>query len=488
MQSARSHRERQTKIVATLGPASSTKPAIRKLFDSGADVFRLNFSHGTHDDHRQRCRLIREIEQDVGRPIAILGDLQGPKLRIGTFAKGPVELQAGQGFRLDLDPAPGDNSRVSLPHTEIFAAIGPDSELLLDDGKVKLKVVKSGPDFVETQVMTGHMLSDRKGVNVPDVVLPLSPLTEKDKRDLDVALEMGVDWIALSFVQRPEDVAEARKLIGKRAAVLAKLEKPSAVRNLLPILELADGVMVARGDLGVEMPPENVPRTQKLILREARRCGKPVIVATQMLESMITNATPTRAEASDVATAVYDGADAIMLSAESASGQYPAEAVAMMDRIARHTQDDPAYHAGIAAQHPDLQHTAADAITAAARQVAQTIEAAAIVTYTTSGSTTLRAARERPDVPILCLTSKIETARRLVLSFGVHSVHTSDVATFSEMVQKAVQIARRDGIAHVGQRVVITAGVPFGMPGNTNVLRIAWIEEPNDPRQLSFAG
>jgi pyruvate kinase len=480
------HRERQTKIVATLGPASSSKDMILALFEAGADVFRLNFSHGTHADHRERMRLIRDIEQESGRPIAVLADLQGPKLRIGTFAQGPIVLRAGQNFRLDLKAEAGDNTRVHLPHPEIFAAIKPDSELLLDDGKVKLRIVKSGPDFAETVVMTGHGLSDRKGVNVPDVMLPLSPLTPKDRLDLDVALAMGVDWIALSFVQRPEDVAEAKHVIGGRAAILAKLEKPSAVKNLLPILELADGVMVARGDLGVEMPPENVPRAQKLIVREARRIGKPVIVATQMLESMITNATPTRAEASDVATAVYDGADAIMLSAESASGQYPVEAVRMMDRIARHTQEDPAYRAGIAAHHPDLQHTAADAITAAAKQVTETIEAAAIVTYTTSGSTTLRAARERPDVPIIGLTSKLETARRLTLSFGVHSVYTADVSNFSEMVQKAVQVALRDGIATIGQRIIITAGVPFGTPGNTNVLRIAWIEEQTDPRQLSL--
>jgi pyruvate kinase len=482
-------RARRTKIVATLGPASSTKPMIRALFDAGADVFRLNFSHGTHQDHAARMAIIREIEHETNRPITVLGDLQGPKLRLGTFTRGPIELTLGQSFRLDLEAKPGDSTRAQLPHPEIFAAIGPDSELLLDDGKVKLRVIKSGPDFAETTVMAGHALSDRKGVNVPNVVLPLSPLTTKDRIDLEAALHMGVDWIALSFVQRPEDITEARKLIGDRAAVLAKLEKPSAVQmqNLLAILDLADGVMVARGDLGVEMPPENVPRMQKLIVREARRVGKPVIVATQMLESMITNATPTRAEASDVATAVYDGADAIMLSAESASGQYPVEAVKMMDRIASHTQEDPAYHAGIAAQHPDLQHTAADAITAAARQVAETIEAVAIITYTTSGSTTLRAARERAEVPIMCLTSKVETARRLTLSFGVHAVVTADVTTLSEMVKKAVQYALHDGVAKLGERVVITAGVPFGKPGNTNVLRIAWIEEQEDPRQLSLA-
>lgn len=472
------HRERQTKIVATLGPASSTKEMIRKLFEVGADVFRLNFSHGSHDDHRARYNLIREIEKEVGRPIAILADLQGPKLRLGTFAGGPIDLTVGQSLRLDLDPTPGDGKRVNLPHPEIFAAISPETDLLLDDGKVRLRIVKCGTDFADTVVVAGTKLSDRKGVNVPHAVLQLSPLTKKDRADLEVALELGVDWVALSFVQRPEDIEEAKKLVKGRAAVLAKLEKPSAVQNLLPILQLSDGVMVARGDLGVEMPPEDVPRIQKQIVREARRIGKPVIVATQMLESMITAPTPTRAEASDVATAVYDGADAIMLSAESASGQFPVEAVTMMDRIARHTQGDPTYQTGIDALHPDLQHTSADAITSAARQVADTIQAAAIVTYTTSGSTTLRAVRERPQVPVMCLTSKLETARRLVLSFGVHAVHTADVTNFAEMVQKAVQIAKTDGIAKSGQHVIITAGVPFGTPGNTNVLRIAGIDEP----------
>ncbi|MDX2027492.1 MAG: pyruvate kinase [Alphaproteobacteria bacterium] len=481
-----SHRQRQTKIVATLGPASSTREIIRALVDAGADVFRLNFSHGKIDEHRARLALIREVEQAIGRPIGVLADLQGPKLRIGTFGKGPITLEAGQDFRIDLDPAPGDAKRVSLPHPEIFAALEKDTEILLDDGKVRLRVKKRGKDFADTIVIAGRKLSDRKGINVPNAVLPLSPLTSKDKTDLEAALAMGVDWVALSFVQRPEDIEEARKLVGNRAALLAKIEKPAAVKNLLPILEQADGVMVARGDLGVEMPPEDVPRTQKLIVREARRIGKPVIVATQMLESMISSPTPTRAEASDVAAAVYEGTDAIMLSAESASGQYPVEAVAMMDRIARHTQHDPDYQKGLVVQHPDLEATAADAITAAARQVAQTIEAAAIVTYTTSGSTTLRAARERPDVPVLCLTSKLETARRLTLSFGVHAVHTADVASFNEMVHKAAQIAKRDGLARSGQRVVITAGVPFGMPGNTNVLRIARVDDENDPRQLSL--
>ncbi|MDX9690108.1 MAG: pyruvate kinase [Proteobacteria bacterium] len=470
------HRYRQTKIVATLGPASSTKDQIRSLFDTGVDVFRLNFSHGSAEDHRARMRAIREIEAEVGRPIAVLADLQGPKLRLGTFRDDEITLQVGQRLRLDRNPEAGDETRVCLPHPEIFEAIRPGSELLLDDGKVRLRVEDCGQDFALTVVEAGTKLSNRKGVNVPNVVLPLSPLTEKDRADLAVALEIGADWIALSFVQRPEDVIEAKRLVDGRAAVLAKLEKPSAIKALIPILEHADGVMVARGDLGVEMPPENVPRTQKRILREARRIGKPVIVATQMLESMISSPTPTRAEASDVATAVYDGADAVMLSAETASGNFPIQAVAIMDRILIHTQEDMAEYGGILADRPILQHTSADAITAAARQVAETIEAKVIITYTTSGSTTLRAARERPQVVIMGLTPNLKTARRLALSYGVHPVHTKDAESFKDMVQKAVRLAREAGLATVGDKLVITAGVPFGTPGSTNILRIAQIE------------
>lgn len=470
-------RARPTKIVATLGPATTTLEQIRQVFHAGADVFRFNFSHGSHDDHRSRMEAVRVLEKEIGRPIAVLADLQGPKLRVGAFANGAIDLKPGQRLNFDRDPAPGTDKRVCLPHPEIFAALVPSSELLCDDGKVRLKVLKVTSEIIETEVLAGTRLSDRKGVNVPNVILPLSALTEKDRRDLDAALAMGADWIALSFVQRPEDILEARKLIGGRAALLAKLEKPSAMRNLERIVEVADGVMVARGDLGVELPPEDVPSLQKQVVREARRHGKPVIVATQMLESMITAPTPTRAEASDVATAIYDGADAIMLSAETASGQYPVEAVSMMDRIARRVHGDPHYRSLLRAQHPDHEHTAADAVTAAARLVVETINAAAIVTYTTSGSTTIRAARERPHVPILCLTSNLQTARRVVLSFGVHAVHTDDVHDFAEMVQKASLLALRDRIADVGERLVITAGVPFGTPGNTNTLRIAWVEK-----------
>ncbi len=475
-ESTRVKRDRKTKIVATLGPASTDAEIIRKLFIGGVDVFRLNFSHGRQEDHAARLKIIRSLETEFGRSIAAMADLQGPKLRIGTFADGPIELEPGQAFRLDMEDKPGDTKRVQLPHPEVFSALTGGQHLLLDDGKVKLRVEACGSDFAETTVVSGVRLSERKGLNVPEAVLPLSALTPKDRDDLRYALDIGVDWVALSFVQRPDDVAEARRLIGGRAQLVVKMEKPSAIHHLDELIEMTDAMMVARGDLGVEMPAEDVPSLQKRIVRHCRRAGKPVIVATQMLESMIGAPTPTRAEASDVATAVFDGADAVMLSAETAAGEYPEEAVTMMDRIAQRVEHDPLYRTILDAVHYDPENTAADAITAAARQVAHTIDAAGIVTYTTSGSTTLRAARERPEVPILCLTSSLATARRLALCWGVHTVHTEDVNDFQEMVGKACTLALRDGLASHGDRLVVTAGVPFGTPGNTNVLRIAWVD------------
>jgi pyruvate kinase len=469
-------RRRHAKIIATLGPASADHAIIARLFVAGVDVFRLNFSHGSHDDHRARLEMIRQIEAESGRPIAIMGDMQGPKLRIGTFKDGPITLQPGDRFRLDLDKAPGDQKRAPLPHPEILQALEAGTDLLLDDGKLRLRVLTADPAFAETEVITGGPLSERKGVNVPNVVVPLSALTEKDRRDLDYALQIGVDWIALSFVQTPDDVAEARKLIAGRAGVLVKLEKPAAIDRLEEIVELADAVMVARGDLGVEMPPEDVPGIQKRIVRTCRTAGKPVVVATQMLDSMVNAPSPTRAEASDVATAVYDGADAVMLSAETAAGKYPLESVEMMNRIIRRTEGDQQYRMLMQAAHPTPDRTAADAITAAAAQVAETINAKCIVTYTTSGSTTLRAARERPPVPIICLTSSLQTARRLAIVWGVHCDHTEDVENFTDMVNKACSMAVKDDFAAVGDRLVVTAGVPFGTPGATNVLRIAWVE------------
>ena len=468
-------RFRNAKIVATLGPASATPEVIRRLFEAGADVFRLNFSHGTHEEHHQRIAIIRALEQETGRPIGILTDLQGPKLRVGEMSSGGVELVPGAHLRLDLDPAPGDARRVPLPHPEVFAAIEPGTDLLVNDGKLRLRVLAAGRDFADTEVIVGGPLTDHKGVNVPDATLPISALGDKDREDLRFALDEKVDYIGLSFIQRPEDVAEARRLIAGRAAVMSKLEKPNAIQHLDEIVTLSDAVMVARGDLGVELPPEDVPSLQKQIVRLCRHYGKPVVVATQMLESMISAPSPTRAEASDVATAVYDGADAVMLSAETAAGKYPVEAVTMMDRIVARVERDPFYRTLRDAEHQDPEATGADAITAAARHVARTVSAATIVTYTTSGSTALRAARERPDAPILCLTERAQAARRLAVAWGVQCVISPDVQDFNDMVDKACRIARENGFAGTGQRLVITAGVPFGTPGATNILRIAWI-------------
>lgn len=468
-------RSRNAKIIATLGPVSSTRARIEQLFKAGADVFRLNFSHGTHEDHKERYDAIRDVEKETGRPIGIMLDLQGPKLRLGTFRDGSALLGAGRPFRLDLDKTPGDVTRAPLPHPEIFEVLKPGMMLLLDDGKMRLKIHKCGKDFAETEVLVDGVLSDRKGVNVPDAVLPLSALTEKDMADLKFGLSIGVDWVALSFVQKADDIREARKIIGKKASIIAKLEKPSAIDDLDEIMELTDAVMVARGDLGVELPPEDVPILQKRIITMARQKGKPVIVATQMLDSMVSAPAPTRAEASDVATAIYDGSDAVMLSAETAAGDYPIETVEIMDRIIRRVEGDPLYHTYRQDDRIDPEATDADAISAAARQVAQTIGAVAIVTYTTTGSTTYRVARERPEITILGLTPKIETARKLALVWGVHSAVSPDAANFAEMVKGARKVAKAEKIAMRGDSVVVTAGVPFGTPGATNILRIATI-------------
>ncbi|GAB0118227.1 pyruvate kinase [Acidisoma sp. 7E03] len=471
--SQRLRRRRRTKIIATLGPASSTTEVITRLFQTGADVFRLNFSHGSHDDHAARIASIREVEKRFDRPIGILADVQGPKLRVGRFAGGKVHLQTGQAFRLDLNPTPGDARRVNLPHPEIIAAAAINSHLLLDDGKLRLRVTHKRDDHLETEVIFGGPLSDRKGVNVPDVVLPIPALTEKDRLDLDFALNAGVDYIGLSFVQRPEDVIEARDIAAGRAWIMVKMEKPQALDNLDEIIRLADAVMVARGDLGVELPPEEVPLAQKRIVRTARQMGKPVVVATQMLESMITAPAPTRAEASDVATAVFDGADAVMLSAESAAGQYPIEAVNMMDRIVARVEQDGGWRQITDASRPEPEDSAADAIAAAARQVAHTIQAPAIAAFTDSGRTALRVARERPDCPILGLTPRAETARRLAVVWGVHAVVAKDVDSFPDATDEARDEARKENMAQPGENIVVTAGVPFRQSGGTNMVHVA---------------
>ncbi len=483
-------RLRRVKIVATLGPASENRKTITELFKAGADVFRINMSHASHDGMRETVRMIRAIEEEYRRPIGILCDLQGPKLRIGEFANGSVELQRGASFTLDLDPKPGDSRRVHLPHPEILRALAPGHTVLIDDGKVRLHISEASPERAVAIVDVAGKISNRKGVNLPDTEIPVSAMTEKDRSDLDAALNEGVDWIGLSFVQRPEDIAEARKIARGRALIMTKIEKPQAIARLDEIMEISDALMVARGDLGVELPLEKVPGLQKRITRTARRLGKPVVVATQMLESMITSPVPTRAEVSDVATAVFEGADAVMLSAESAAGHYPIEAVATMNRIAEEVESDGVYRNIINAQRGVPEATGADAIAVAARDVAETLDLKAIVAWTASGSTAFRIARERPQPPVLALTPNRNTARRLCAVWGVHPVVTKDANDVDDMAKRACKFAHREGFAQTGDRIIIVAGVPFGTPGATNMVRIAFIDPTawQKPAEVSQSG
>ena len=466
-------RLRNVKIVATLGPASSDYETIRALFEAGADVFRLNMSHGDHSEIGARHAIIRQIEEDLGRPIAILADLQGPKLRVGTFKNDEAMLEIGQSFRLDLDEAEGDETRVHLPHEEIFKALEPGAHLLVNDGKIRLQVDDCGEDYANCTVTVGGMISNRKGVNVPDVVLPLAALSEKDRRDLEFVCELGVDWLALSFVQRPEDVTEARELAKGRAAVLSKIEKPAAVTAFESILAVSDGIMVARGDLGVELPVQCVPPIQKRLIRKCRAVAKPVIVATQMLESMIESPMPTRAEVSDVAAAIYEGTDAVMLSAESAAGQYPIEAVTTMNAVAIEVENDPTYREVIEASRGGKKETVADGIVSAAREIAETTDIKCICCFSQSGTTASLVARERPRVPIIAMTHMTSTLRRLVLTWGLHCVMTGELERFKMAVVNAARAAREEGFADESDQIVVTAGVPFNVPGSTNILRVA---------------
>lgn len=467
-------RHRRVKILATLGPASESAEVVEQLFLAGADVFRINMSHSTHDSMRRRVEMIREIEKRHHRAIGILVDLQGPKLRVGEFRDGGVDLAKGALFAFDSEVEPGDGARVRLPHPEILRALEPGHTILIDDGKVRLHVIETQPGRALAQVDVPGRVSNRKGVSLPDTVIPVSAMTDKDRSDLEAALSTGVDWIAVSFVQRPEDIAEVKKIARGRAGVLAKIEKPQAIARLDEIMEISDALMVARGDLGVEMPVEKVPGLQKRITRLGRRFGKPVVVATQMLESMITSPVPTRAEVSDVATAVFEGADAVMLSAESASGQYPVEAVATMNRIAVETENDVNYRPIINSQRSEPESTGADAIAEAARNVAETLDLKAICAWTSSGSTALRIARERPKPPVLALTPKRDTARRLTLVWGVHPVVTKDASDIEDMARRAGKFANRATFSKEGDRIVVVAGLPFGTPGATNMLRISF--------------
>jgi pyruvate kinase len=470
-------RMRRVKIIATLGPASQDIKVIEELVRAGADVFRINMSHASHDLMRETVRKIREVEKTLSHPIGILVDLQGPKLRVGQFETGSIQLTGGQTFTLDSSDVKGTTERVYLPHPEIIQSVSVGDRLLLDDGKLQLKAIKVGGGAIVTQVIYGGKLSDKKGVSLPDTLLPMGALTEKDHADLLAGLAADADWIALSFVQRPEDIIEVRKIVQGRAGVMAKIEKPQAVERLEEIIKLCDAFMIARGDLGVEMPLEQVPGLQKRMIRVARRYGKPVVVATQMLESMITSPVPTRAEVSDVSIAVFEGADAVMLSAESASGQYPIEAVTMMNKVAMAVETDVNYRGIIRAQATEPEATAADAISAATRQVAETLDLAAIVTYTSSGSTGIRAARERPSKPILALSPIERTARRLSVVWGIQCFLTDDAQSLDDMVDRACIIAFQEGYARPGDRIAITAGIPLGTPGATNMLRIAFVRQ-----------
>lgn len=474
-------RNRRVKIVATLGPASSSPEMISKLFEAGVDVFRINMSHSSFDGVRKLHGAVRAAEANFGRPIGILCDLQGPKFRVGEVEGGRMTLTEGATFRFDTTETSGSVDRVFLPHPQIFEAVEPGHTLLLDDGKIRMQVIDKTATTIDAKVLVAGALASRKGISLPDTLLPIGPLTEKDKKDLDFALRLGVDWVALSFVQRGEDVQLARQLVGQGAALMAKIEKPSAIADLDGIIAASDGLMVARGDLGVEMPVERVPGLQKQITRTARDAGKPVVVATQMLESMISSPVPTRAEVSDVATAVFDGADAIMLSAESAVGQFPIEAIRMMDRIAFQVENDPSYDVLVHATRTPPQATGADAIAAAAHAVADTMRLSTIICYTATGSTALRVARERPNLPVMGLSPVVATGRRLALAWGVHCVLTSDPENQADMVRKACRIALEENFAKAGEGVIIIAGVPLGSPGTTNMIRIAFLDAQGAP-------
>ena len=465
-------RGRKVKILATVGPASKDPDVLRRLIQAGADAFRVNMSHGDQQTHAETIAAIRALEKEFHRPIAILADLQGPKLRVGTFKGGEARIAHGARFTLDRDTAPGDETRVELPHAELFGVLGKGQRLLINDGKIRLRVESASEHEIVTTAEIGGIISDRKGVNVPDAEVPIPALTEKDRADLAFALEHGADWIALSFVQRPDDLEEARRLMHGRGSLCAKIEKPSAIRRLDELLPLCDAVMVARGDLGVELKPEEVPPLQKRIVYAARSVGKPVIVATQMLESMIESPAPTRAEVSDVANAVYDGADAVMLSAETAAGMWPEEAVSMMDRIAAQVENDESYAGRVHFHETIPDRTVADALSHSCMTIAGNLPIAAVVVFTDSGSTARRVARERPQTPLMVLTPSTKTARKVALLWGAHAVTTRDIGSFEEMVGKGKRMALRHGFGEAGSKLIIVAGVPFGVPGATNLLHV----------------
>lgn len=473
-------RQRNAKIIATLGPASSSPEMIEALFEAGVDVFRLNLSHGTHEEHLRSIQIIRSIETRHQRPIGILLDLQGPKFRVGALDEEKIYLEEGKTYAFDLNPQAGTQDRIPFPHPEVYAALKPGMQLLLDDGRLVLEVVHVTAHCIEAIVEIGGVLLSHKGVNIPEISLPVSSLTEKDLKDLSFGLENGVDWIALSFVQRLEDIIEARTLIQKQAKIITKIEKPQALELLEEIITISDGIMIARGDLGVELSLEEIPCIQKRIINACRKVGKPVVVATQMLDSMVHNPAPTRAEASDVATAVYEGADAVMLSTESALGAYPIESTLMMNKIIQRVEGDPLYHQNKTKTFP--APVIADAIMSAVRQITNVIPISAIVAFTDSGLTALMAARERPKSSILTLTTSLTTARHLSLVWGIYAVIAEPLTNTEQMVRDGTMAAISHNFACYGDTIIITAGVPFGVPGTTNMIRVSRVEPPDAKR------
>ncbi len=467
--------DRKAKIVATIGPASQDELVLEKMLIAGLDVARLNFSHGTHETHAARTSVLRAAAKRLNHPLAILQDLQGPKIRVGALAA-PVTLTAGQTVILFSEshrPPPTTHLQESIPvdFPELFGAVQTGDRILLDDGRLVLRVqaagaapsMSSGPDSVNAEVITGGELSSHKGINLPGVRLDIPAFTAKDADDLEFGLSLGVDAVALSFVQTADDVQVVREIVkagGKNSPLLiAKLERPAALENLAEILNMVDGVMVARGDLGVEMLPEDVPGAQKRIIQEANRAGKIVITATQMLESMIHAPLPTRAEASDVANAVYDGTDAVMLSAETAAGEYPVESIAMMDRIVRRAEADAEkWGRGQAMETGD--HDDALAIARAARELAHDRDVEAIAVFTRTGRTAVLMSKERPCVPVLAFTPVEETYRRMALAWGVTPYRVPFADTVEAMIGHVEASLRESGLVRPGGQVVLVSGFP----------------------------
>ena len=466
---------RKTKILATIGPSSEKITKIEKLISSGVDAFRINCSHTTESQFESYIKNIRKVEKKLKKPIGILIDLQGPKLRIGEIENN-IPLKRGQKLLFINSKKSSKSNEVPLPEEKVFKSIKVNHPIFIDDGKIKLKVLKVYKNIIETKVLLEGVLKSKKGINLPETVLKNSALTSKDKKNVKKGIELGVDWIALSFIQSPEDIKDLRKICKKNVSIMAKIEKPTALNHINKITELADGLMIARGDLGVELPIQDVPSWQKRIIREARMQGKPVVVSTQMLESMITSKTPTRAEVSDVATAVFEGSDAVMLSAESAIGDNPELAVKMMDKIAHSVEKNPNYSSILSAQLEETPDSTPDAIATAARSLASELNSPIIVCYTESGSTGIKVSRVRPKQMILTVTPIIKTARKLTLVWGVKCIVQKDANNLEQMIRMTKAYSKKEKIIKIGEKMVITAGLPLKKLGTTNLIRVIKVD------------